>query len=35
LGQAGWLPVVVWEHESADEAADRLLAMHRARHGRV
>lgn len=25
---AGWLPVVVWEHESAEEAADRLHALH-------
>lgn len=31
LEAAGWLPVVVWEHEAADEAAGRLQALHAAR----
>jgi DNA mismatch endonuclease (patch repair protein) len=26
LREAGWLPVRVWEHESADVAADRIVA---------
>ena len=31
LVAAGWLPVVVWEHEAAEEAADRLEALHLSR----
>jgi DNA mismatch endonuclease (patch repair protein) len=31
LEAAGWLPFVVWEHESPDEAADRIEAVHRRR----
>ncbi|MEU8619262.1 very short patch repair endonuclease [Streptomyces sp. NPDC048623] len=27
LVDAGWLPVRVWEHESADEAAERVAAV--------
>ena len=26
LREAGWLPVRVWEHESADVATDRIVA---------
>ena len=31
LEAAGWLPVVVWEHDAADEAADRIADLDRAR----
>jgi DNA mismatch endonuclease (patch repair protein) len=31
LIEAGWLPVVVWEHEPADEAADRIALLHKVR----
>lgn len=31
LEEAGWLPVVVWEHQSSDDAAGELLALHTAR----
>ncbi len=31
LEAADWLPVVVWEHEDAEEAADRLVHLHRER----
>ena len=30
---AGWLPVVVWEHEDMSRAADLLLDLHRRRVG--
>jgi DNA mismatch endonuclease (patch repair protein) len=35
LNAAGWLPVHVWEHEPADEAAARIVALWRTRTGRV
>lgn len=28
LERAGWLPLVVWEHEPVEEVADRILALH-------
>lgn len=28
LLEAGWLPVVIWEHEPADEAAERVHQLH-------
>lgn len=31
LKDAGWLPLVVWEHEPADEAAERIRQLHLAR----
>ena len=31
LAAAGWLPVVVWEHEDMAAAADRLVALDRRR----
>lgn len=31
---AGWLPVIVWEHEDSEEAAQRVAALHRARCSR-
>jgi DNA mismatch endonuclease (patch repair protein) len=31
LEQAGWLAVVVWEHEPVEAVADRLAALHVAR----
>lgn len=31
LAAAGWLPVVVWEHEPAADAAARLQALHHER----
>jgi DNA mismatch endonuclease (patch repair protein) len=35
LRDAGWLPIVVWEHESAAEAADRVeLAVRRRRRAK-
>ncbi len=33
LLHAGWLPVVVWEHEDMEAAADELLDLHRRRAG--
>ena len=34
LRAAGWLPVVVWEHEDMAEAARRLAELHAARRRR-
>jgi len=31
LSQAGWLPLVVWEHEDMERAAARVQAVYRAR----
>lgn len=33
LSEAGWLPLRVWEHEDAADAADRVAAAVRARRG--
>lgn len=35
LWDAGWLPVIVWEHEDPPSAAERLAELHvaRRRHG--
>jgi len=33
LREAGWLPVVVWEHEDPQEAARRIAALDRRRRG--
>ena len=33
LEEAGWLPVVVWEHEDMAEAAARLRGLDRLRRG--
>jgi DNA mismatch endonuclease (patch repair protein) len=31
LEEAGWLSLVVWEHEDMGDVADRLVALHKAR----
>lgn len=31
LIEAGWLPVIVWEHETADDAAEKIHHLHLAR----
>ena len=35
LRAAGWLPVVVWEHEDMSEAARRIAALDRSRRQAV
>lgn len=35
LRELGWKPVHIWEHEDADEAADRIVELWRARTGRA
>ena len=34
LRAAGWLPVLVWEHEDMAQAAQRIADLHAARHPR-